>query len=52
MESKSEAQISLDRRFRIAKRIDNRLDVRLELSFSKRTAWRLIIETDVDVKLR
>ena len=50
MESKLEFRISINSRIRIAERIDDEVNVRVRLSFSKRTACRLIIEADLDVK--
>jgi hypothetical protein len=52
LENKLEFQISLNSRISIAERIDNEANVRLRLSFYKRKACRLIIKTEVDVKLR
>ena len=51
LESKSEVQISLKRRFRIANRIDTEghINFRLRLSFSERTVANLYLQTDLDV---
>ena len=50
LEFKLEFQISFNRWIWTAERIDNEVNVRWRLSFSKRTTCRLIIETELYVK--